>query len=118
MLRDPGVTADALTEVLRAGVCELLAQVIEAEVAGVRAAHEHLKTKDGRRRPVRHGHSRTARSHGTALAMVFKLVITASKPSAGSWATITCNNQLTKIIEGVKFENGIQADETAICAIA
>ena len=42
-LHHPGVTADPLTEVLRAGARELLAQAIEAEVAAVLAAHEHLK---------------------------------------------------------------------------
>ena len=41
-LHHPGVTADPLTEVLRAGARELLAQAIEAEVAAVLAAHEHL----------------------------------------------------------------------------
>ena len=55
-LHHPGVTADPLTEVLRAGARELLAQAIEAEVAAVLATHEHLKTEDGRRRLVRHGH--------------------------------------------------------------
>ena len=55
-LHHPGMTADPLTEVLRAGARELLAQAIEAEVAAVLAAHEHLKTEDGRRRLVRHGH--------------------------------------------------------------
>ena len=55
-LHHPGVTADPLTEVLRGGARELLAQAIEAEVAAVLAAHEHLKTEDGRRRLVRHGH--------------------------------------------------------------
>ena len=55
-LHHPGVTADPLTAVLRGGARELLAQAIEAEVAAVLAAHEHLKTEDGRRRLVRHGH--------------------------------------------------------------
>ena len=50
------MTADPLTAVLRAGARELLAQAIEAEVAAVLAAHEHLKTEAGRRRLVRHGH--------------------------------------------------------------
>ena len=47
-LHHPGVTADPLTKVLRAGARELLTQAIEAEVAAVLAAHEHLKTEDGR----------------------------------------------------------------------
>ena len=45
-----------LTEVLRSGARQLLAQAIEAEVAGVLAAHVHLSTDDGRQRVVRHGH--------------------------------------------------------------
>ena len=40
-LHHPGVTADPLTEVLRAGARELLAQAIEAEVA---AAPDHFPT--------------------------------------------------------------------------
>ena len=44
-LHHPGVTADPLTAVLRGGARELLAQAIEAEVAAVLAAHEHLKTE-------------------------------------------------------------------------
>ena len=52
-LHHPGVTADPLTAVLRARPRELLAQAIEAEVAAVLAAHEHLK----RRRPPAPGAS-------------------------------------------------------------
>jgi transposase-like protein len=54
---------------------------------------------------VRH---RTIRSKGclsnkTALAMVFKLVEAAQK----SWRRLDGRNQLPKLIEGVKFTNGI-----------
>jgi len=55
-LRQPGETDDPLTEVLRAGARQLLAQAVEAEVAALLAEHDHLKTKDGRQRLVRHGH--------------------------------------------------------------
>jgi transposase-like protein len=55
-LRQPGQTDDPLTDVLRAGARQLLAQAIEAEVEAMLVAHEHLKTDDGRRRLVRHGH--------------------------------------------------------------
>ena len=209
-LCNPGASADPLTEVLRAGAREFLAQAIEAEVAAVLTAHEHLKTEDGHWRLVRHGngperailtgigpvsvrrpegpgpwwcrgrahpfhlgHSapfravdalarcgiadalpsrrvqrglpggaggparqgrpwlvgagdrppavrhRTVRakgclSHGTALAMVFKLITTAGK----AWRRLTGNNQLPKVIEGVTIKGGMQADETETRAAA
>ena len=55
---------------------------------------------------VRH---RTIRSKGclsnkTALAMVFKLVETAQK----SWRRLRGYNQLPKVIQGVKFTDGIE----------
>ena len=55
---------------------------------------------------VRH---RTIRSKGclsnkTALAMVFKLVEDAQK----SWRRLDGHNQLPKIIEGVKFIDGLE----------
>jgi transposase-like protein len=55
---------------------------------------------------VRH---RTRRSKGclsnrTALAMVFKLVETAQK----SWRRLDGNNQLPKLILGVKFADGLE----------
>ncbi|EKV28906.1 Mobile element protein [Caenispirillum salinarum AK4] len=55
-LRQPGETDDPLTEILRSGARQLLAQAVEAEIAAVLAEHEHLTTVDGRRRLVRHGH--------------------------------------------------------------
>ena len=38
------------------GARQLLAQAVEAEVADMLSAHDHLRTEDGRRRLVRHGH--------------------------------------------------------------
>ncbi len=55
-LIQPGTFTDHLTEVLRNGACALLAQAVEAEVAEFLATHADLKTGDGRRRVVRHGH--------------------------------------------------------------
>ena len=55
-LVQPGAFDDQLTEVLRNGARALLAQAVEAEVAGFLAKHEDLKTEDGHRRVVRHGH--------------------------------------------------------------
>ena len=55
-LIQPGAFDDQLTDVLRNGARALLAQAIEAEVAGFLAKHADLKTEDGRQRVVRHGH--------------------------------------------------------------
>ncbi len=54
--RQQGEIADPLTEVLRQGARELLAQAIEAEVCAHLEAHTHLKTDQGLQRVVRHGH--------------------------------------------------------------
>jgi len=55
-LVQPGSFEDPLTEVLRNGARALLAQAVEAEVAGFLAKHADLKTQEGCRRVVRHGH--------------------------------------------------------------
>ena len=56
-LRRPGgFSEDPLTEVLRAGARQLLAQAVEMEVAGFVATHEHLRDAAGRQRLVRHGY--------------------------------------------------------------
>ena len=55
-LRQPGEFRDLLTDVLRQGARELLAQAVEAEVADFLSAHADLTTEDGRQRLVRHGH--------------------------------------------------------------
>ena len=55
-LNQPGAFDDQLTEILRQGARTLLAQAVEAEVAGFLARHADLKMADGRQRVVRHGH--------------------------------------------------------------
>lgn len=55
-LIQPGTFDDQLTDVLRNGARALLAQAVEAEVADFLSAHADLKTGDGHRRVVRHGH--------------------------------------------------------------
>jgi putative transposase len=56
-LRQPGsFSEDPLTEVLRLGARDLLAQAVEAEVSSFIAAHVDLRGEDGRRRIVRHGY--------------------------------------------------------------
>ena len=55
-LIQPGAFDDPFTEVLRSGARALLARAIEAEVADFLGKHADLKTEDGRRRVVRHGH--------------------------------------------------------------
>jgi transposase-like protein len=55
-LTQPGTFCDPLTEVLRTGARTLLAQAVEAEVAAFLGGHAEVRTEDGRRRLVRHGH--------------------------------------------------------------
>ncbi len=56
-LRQPGsFSEDPLTDLLRAGARQLLAQAIEAEVDAHIAAHADLTDAAGRRRIVRHGY--------------------------------------------------------------
>jgi len=55
-LVQPGTFTDRLTDVLRDGARALLAQAVEAEVAGFLGEHAHKRTDDGRQRLVRHGH--------------------------------------------------------------
>ena len=55
-LIQPGAFDDQLTEVLRNGARALLAPAVEVEVADFLGKHADLKTQDGRRRVVRHGH--------------------------------------------------------------
>ena len=55
-----------------------------------------------RHRTVR---SKNCLSNKTALAMIFKLAQAAEK----SWRRLDGHNQLPKVIEGVKFTDGIEA---------
>jgi hypothetical protein len=55
-LRQPGEFEDLLTDVLRQGAHELLAQAVEVEVADFLAAYADLTTEDGRPRLVLDGH--------------------------------------------------------------
>ena len=56
-LRQPDTIDDPLTEVLRAGARQLLAQAVELEVEAFLAERSSLKLPDGRARLVRHGHA-------------------------------------------------------------
>ena len=55
-LVQPGEFEDPLTQIVRNGARELLATAVEAEVEQFLADHTHLKTGEGRKRLVRHGH--------------------------------------------------------------
>ncbi len=56
-LTDPaGISPDPLTEILRKGARDLLAQAVEAELCDLLARHAHLKDSAGRARLVRHGY--------------------------------------------------------------
>jgi len=56
-LPDPhGFSADPLTDILRAGACDLIQQAVEAELSALLEAHCEDRTGDGRARLVRHGY--------------------------------------------------------------
>lgn len=56
-LPDPsGFSADALTDVIRAGARQLIEQAIHAELATLMASFSEERLEDGRARLVRHGH--------------------------------------------------------------
>jgi putative transposase len=55
-LRQPAEIDDPLTNILRAGARQLLAQAVEVEAEIFLAAMKDLKLADGRDRVVRHGH--------------------------------------------------------------
>ena len=50
------IVDDPLSDVLREGARQLLAQAVEAEVAAFVELHEHLHDEQGRRRIVRNGY--------------------------------------------------------------
>ena len=51
-----GFSPDPLTDLLRQGARQLIAQAVEAELNGFLAAHADQTDGAGRRRLVRHGH--------------------------------------------------------------
>jgi len=58
-LRQPDEIDDPLTNILRAGARQLLAQAVEVEVETLLATVNDLKLADGRARVVRHGYGPT-----------------------------------------------------------
>ena len=58
-LRQPDEIDDPLTNILRSGARQLLAQAVENEAAAFLDAMKDLKLADGRDRLVRHGHGPT-----------------------------------------------------------
>jgi transposase-like protein len=65
---------------------------------------------------VRHRTIRTkgCLSHGTAMTMVFKLVMAAAK----TWRRLSGSNQLPKLVEGARFRDDIEATDDADTAAA
>src|SRR5438046_8755205 len=55
-LRQPDDVDDALSNILRAGARQLLAQAVEIEIETFLATVKDLKLADGRARVVRHGY--------------------------------------------------------------
>ena len=63
---------------------------------------------------VRHRTTRSkgCLSHDTAIIMVFKLILAAQ----ASWRRLDGQNQLPKLIEGIKFTDGIDANQKQAAA--
>jgi putative transposase len=110
-LIQPGAFGDQLTEILRQGARTLLAQAVEAEVADFLAKHADLKTEDGRQRVVRHGHlpEREVLT-GIGSVAVRQPRVRDREAAAGDRGRIRLdgNNQLPKLILGVKFADGLE----------
>src|SRR6202008_2400944 len=68
-LRQPDDIDDLLTNILRAGARQLLAQAVEIEVEAFLATMKDLKLADGRARVVRHGYG-PARTIATGIGPV------------------------------------------------
>ncbi|GAC1482414.1 MAG: hypothetical protein NVS2B11_07930 [Acetobacteraceae bacterium] len=52
--------------------------------------------------------TRGALSQDTARLMVFKLVMAAAK----TWRRLKGENQLPKVVQGIKFRNGVEVTDT------
>jgi hypothetical protein len=132
-LRQKGAIDDPLTEILRTGARRLIAQAVETEFETFLASTAELVLPGGRQRVVRHGHDEArfvgaplrlrlggrrlfAGAHGaagrmkgalsqdTARLMAFKLVMAASR----TWQCLKGQNQLPKVVNGIKFKDGIE----------
>ena len=68
-LRQPDEIDDPLTNILRSGARQLLAQAVEIEVEAFVATVKDLKLADGRARVVRHGYG-PARTIATGIGPV------------------------------------------------
>ena len=68
-LRQPDDIDDPLTNILRAGARQLLAQAVEIEVETFLATVKDLKLADGRARVVRHGYG-PARAIATGIGPI------------------------------------------------
>ena len=85
-LRQPDDIDDPLTNILRAGARQLLAQAVEIEVETFLATVKDLKLADGRARVVRHGYG-PARTIATGIGPVEVArakIGTAGRPVTGS----------------------------------
>jgi putative transposase len=110
-LAQPGTFTDSLTEILRDGARALLARAVEAEVAEFLGKHAELKTDDGRQRLVRHGHLPEREiMTGIGSVAVRQPRVRDRRPGHGEGERIRFRgyNQLPKVIEGVKFTDGIE----------
>ena len=90
-LIQPGTLTDQLTDVLRNGARVLLIQALEAEVSEFLAGTADLKTQDGCRRVVRHGHlCENASNHDPTAKLTQRIdFVRKNEISAGSFSRET-----------------------------
>jgi hypothetical protein len=115
-LRQPTISTIPLTNILRAGARQLLAQAVEIEVETFLATMKDLKLADGRAHVVRHGYgpARTiatgigrSRSRGRGFGTAGPLVTASGSASVrrschcGRGRRLKGTNQLPKVIAGV-----------------
>lgn len=115
--------ADGLTELLRQGARRLIHEAVEAELEAFLEQHRERHDNAGRQAIVRNGYLSDRevlsgvgpvsvkvprvrdRTRKTGLAMVYKLAMSAQK----GWRRLRGFRQLTHVIEGVKFIDGVDA---------
>ena len=83
-LRQPDEIDDPLTNILRSGARQLLAQAVEMEAEAFLVAMKDLKLADGRDRLVRHGHGPT-RTIQTGIGPVEVERVKISGSRCGRW---------------------------------
>ena len=109
-LRQPDTIENPLTSILRSGARRLLAQVIEGEAEAFLTTMKGVQLPDGRDRVVRHGlgPERLFTGIGPVEVRRVKLRDRGTRERAERICFTWVKNQLPKVIDGVRFKDGIE----------